>query len=657
MIKRFLFSFLSIILFSTGAFSQKDDPVLFTVEGKPVHVSEFVYIYSKTNGKKADFSKQSLEEYLDLYTKFKLKVHKAKDMQLDTIPTLNKELEGYRRQLADSYLLDKEVTEKLIAEAYERAKMDVDISHILITTGKDPSPADTLKAYNRAMEAKTQLLKGGNFEIIAKSYSDDKSVKRNEGRIGFVTVPFPNGFYALETAAYTLAENQFHGPIRTSAGYHILKINDKRESRGEIEAAHILIRKKDRSPEAVKKTIDSLNTVLAKGGNFEDLAKKYSEDKATAGKGGYIGFFGINRYEPVFENAAFAIAADDQLSPPIESTVGWHIIKRITKKGIQPYDIEKSRLETKIKKDARYEAAQVAMLEKIKKENNLKENAKVLNDFIASESDTLMTFKWKAPKEKSPKELFSIGNGAVKYTLGDFTNFLGNSARKRIKMGKTTPVEEAVKTLYKDFVDQSCLKYEESRLEEKYPEFKALMREYEEGILLFEATKMLVWDKASQDTTGLKAFHETIKGKYRWEERAVTTRYHLNRANKDQIDKVRSLAATKSKEEVLAAINTGEKAILAAEEKLIEKSRFDYKGQVDWASGSLTPAEEKGNNKGLSFSKIEKIVPPAIKTLKEARGYVVADYQEKLERDWVAELQTKYKVKTNQSVFKSLIKK
>ena len=657
MIKR-LFTVLAIaVLFSSILCAQGDDPVLFTVEGKPVHVSEFTYIYSKTNGKNADFSKKSVEEYLELYTKFKLKVQRAREMQLDTIPQLISELEGYRRQLADSYLLDKEVTDRLIKEAYGRAKQDVDISHVLITVPANASPADTTSAYKRALEVKGFLNNGEAFEAVAKKHSADKSAQKNGGNIGFVTVPFPNGFYPLETAAYTLAEKEIHGPIRTSAGYHLLKVNGRRPARGEMEAAHILIRTKDRDAVKVKATIDSLHALLKTGVDFEQLAKTYSEDKSTAGKGGYIGFFPINRYERVFEDAAFGLKEDEQITAPFQSSVGWHVVKRISKKGIQPFEIEKGRLETKIKKDARYEKAKAAMLAKIKLESGLKENSAVLNQFIASQTDTFLTFKWKAPKEGSPDLLFSLGDGAVKYSLGDFTKFLGNSTRKRLKMGKDTPVETAVKTLYTDFLDQSCLKYEESRLEDKYPEFKALMREYQEGILLFEATKMLVWDKASQDSVGLATFYETIKGKYRWEERAVVTKYRLNGEHKDKIEAIREAAAEKTMEEVLAQFNTGEKAILAAEEKYHEKTRFEYKNKLEWKVGAISSAEEDKRRNSFSFVKIEKLVPPEIKTLKEARGYVVADYQDQLEKNWVESLSSEYEVKLNQDVLKSLIKK
>lgn len=638
-------------------FAQKNDPVLFTVDKTPVHQSEFEYIYTKTNGKDANFSRASLEEYLDLYVKFKLKVQKAKNLQLDTIPQLKKELDGYRRQLADSYLIDKEVTEKLIQETYERAKQDVDISHVLINV-KSANKDDMDAAYQQAMAIKKRLENGEDFAKVAKEVSSDKSAQRNGGRIGYVTVLFPNGFYPLETAAYTQEIGKLSDPILTTAGYHIMKVNARRPARGEIEAAHILIRKKEGEDASVaKQKIDDLYKQLQGGANFEELAKTHSEDKSSAQKGGNIGIFGINRFEKAFENTAFGLAADNDYSEPIETSVGWHIIKRISKKDIQPYNIEKSRLETKVKKDDRFEAAKVAMIKRIKSENNFTENTEVLDNFIGSLTDTFLTFKWKAPLEKSDKVLFSLGKeNQVK--LGAFTDYLGNASRKRLRMGRNADLNEAARSLYADFVNEQCLAHEEKQLEKKYPDFKALMREYQEGILLFEATKMLVWDKASQDSTGLEEFFKTIRGKYRWTERAVATSYRISSDNKDRLPEIRAFAATHSPEEVLAKFNTEEeKLIINSDTKTFEKGRNPDLNSMTWKVGELSQSAENRRNRNFKFVKIEELLPAAEKTLKEARGYVVADYQDQLEKEWVESLRKEFKVKIDEKVFESMVKK
>ena len=519
--------------------AQENDPVLFSVEGDPVHVSEFKYIYSKTNGDKADFSRESLDEYLDLYTKFKLKVQKVKQMKLDTIEQLKKELAGYRRQLADSYLVDKEVTEKLIREAYERVKKDVNISHILFKINGEGA-TDTLSAYNRALEIKRRLGSGEAFAEMAKQYSDDPSAARNGGNLGFITAILPNGFYPLETAAYSLPQGKVGGPVRTQLGYHLVVVNEERPARGEIEVAHILLRKKEGADAAVlKQRMESIYQKLKDGTEFDQLARENSEDRMSAPQGGYIGFFGINRYERTFEDVAFSLQEDGQISKPFESSVGWHLIKRISKRDIQPYEVEKSRLENKIKSDGRFEQAKVAMIKRIQAEGQFTESPDVLSSFIKMQTDTFLTFRWRPPSPRPEGMLFKLGGND--YTLGGFIDYVtGEASRKRLSMGQTVAVDKAIQTLYEDFINASCLKFEERKLEEKYPDFKNLMREYEEGILLFEATKMLVWDKASQDTVGLRKYFDKNKGLYRWDERAKMSYYRVGKEGHDQIEAIRT---------------------------------------------------------------------------------------------------------------------
>ena len=657
--KRFFFLLAALLYLPLSIWAQKDDPVLFTVEDTPVHESEFVYIYSKTNGKNATFSRESLQEYLDLYIKFKLKVQKAREMKLDTVPQLMNELAGYRRQLADSYLIDKEVTEKLLREAYEHSKQDVDISHILISMPSNPSPEDTLAAYEKALAIK-QRLKKEDFATVAKEVSGDKSAQNNGGHIGFVTALFPNGFYELEKAAYSIPLNKLSDPIRTAAGYHLLIVNGRRPARGEMEGAHILLRKegKDKDPAAVKARADSIYQALQGGASFEELAKKLSEDGRTAPQGGYIGFFGINKYSPSFEDAVFALEEDGAYTKPVETNVGWHIIKRISRRGIQPYNIEKSRLESQVKKDNRFQEAKLAMVKKIKEEGNLKEFPKVLDEFAASLTDTFLTFRWRAPQEGGEKLLFQYGDD-YKVTLGDFASYLERATRKRMRGGSETDIPALVDELYQDFVNESAMAYEEKNLEKKYPDFKALMREYEEGILLFEATKMLVWDKASQDSAGLAEFYkeqQQVETKYRWEERGVASIYKLDDRYKDQLDEVRAFAATHSPKEVLEKFNTTDPPALKYESKTMEYSVYPEFKSMEWKAGALSQSESDPRGRHTKFVKIEEILPASSKTLDEARGYIVADYQDYLESQWVEQLRKEYKVKVNQKVFDSLVK-
>jgi peptidyl-prolyl cis-trans isomerase SurA len=645
--------FFSLVVFSQA---QDNDPVLFTVDGTQVHVSEFKYIYSKTNGKNADFSRATLQEYLDLYTKFKLKVKKAKDMKLDTVQSLQEELAGYRRQLADSYLLNKQVTEKLTKELFERSQYDLDVSHILFALPADAKGGDTVSTFKQAMDARARLLKGDNFATVAQQLSADKSAATNGGHIGYVTAMFPNGFYPLESAAYKLPFDQISMPIRTSVGYHLLKVHSKRPARGEVEVAHILLRTEGSDAIVVKMQIDTLYASLKRGGNFEEMAARSSNDSRTADKGGYVGFVTINRFEQAFEDAAYSVAKDGEYSLPFQTSVGWHIIKRISKKEIQPYDQMRGQLEARIKRDARFEMARKAMVDDIKRETGFKDYPNLLTDFAATLNDTFFTFQWRAPQQPSDKVLFTMAKKA--YTMGNFAQFVEAATRQRMRMSGETNTDAAVQNLYDEYVSESCLRFEEQRLDQKYPEFKALLREYEEGILLFEATRINVWDKASQDTVGLKNYFKTIKGKYRWEDRAVASVFFIDGISKSVLEPVREYARKHSTQEVLEKFNKSDTIGIRVEELILEKSKSPEASELkEWKAGEITVAKLDRQNNEYSFYKVEKIIPAQDKLLNEARGYIIADYQDHLEIQWVNELKKQYPVKIEKGVFESLIKK
>lgn len=639
-----------------SAFSQSsDDPVLFTVNNKPVHASEFTYIYDKTNGNNADYSKESLDEYLDLYTKFKLKVERAREMQLDTISSLQSELAGYRRQLADSYLMDKEVTEKLAKEAYERKLQDVDISHILVPLATKPSPTDTAAAWVRVTDLKKLLDKGADFATIAKEHSADKSAPRNGGRIGFVNAMFPTGYYNMETAAYTLPVNKVHGPIRTIAGYHLLKIHERRPARGEMEVGHILVRKpKEGIRKDAKARIDSIYEVLQGGANFETLAQAVSEDKISASKGGYLGFFGINRYERTFEDAAFALKKDREYTKPIETSIGWHIIRRIKSRPVGAYDKERIRLQGEIKKDPRFDVARQQVIEGIKKKANYTFNQPTYDAFVASLGEEFTTYKWRLEKEfDGSPVLFTLGPD-TKITLDDFGQFLRSNSRDRIRLGQQNDNASVAQELFNKFLEENVVRYEESNLEERYPEFKSLMREYEEGILLFEATKLEVWDKASKDTVGLQAFFKTVADDYVWKERARVSIYTLKPEAKTRIDELRKLAEKLPAEAVKEKFTIGNERLITHKEETFEKGRNEVLDAMKWKVGEMSKYEINNRDQSINFFKIEEVIPAGPKSLNEARGYVIAQYQDVLEKEWVDGLRKKFPIDVNKKTLNNL---
>lgn len=626
------------------------DPVLFTVNGDEVRVSEFQYIYEKTNGDEANYSIRSVNEYLDLYKKFKLKVARAKEMQLDTITSLKKELEGYQRQLADSYLLDKEITEKLTREVYDRSKQDVEVSHILVTVGS----SDTLAAFKKIMAAKDMLASGTPFEEVVAKYSEDRSAKRNKGYVGFVSAPFPNGLYELENIAYEKELAVYHGPIRSEAGYHLVKIGSRRPARGEVEAAHIWVKKAGEGDEKAQLTINEAYTKLQSGMEFKDAARFYSDDDKTKGKGGYIGFFGINKYDINFENAVFELE-DGQYSEPFESPSGWHIVKRISKKGVQDYNLVKGKLQANIKKDTRFQIAKDLMVKRIQQENNMVVNTQTLQAYTATLGNNFLTYKWKPTDVGTENTLVTFNEDYI-ITIGDFNEYLKKNSRDRIRMGKATAISDAVDVLFANFIGDQTLKYEEMQLPVKYPEFKALMREYSEGILLFEATKIEVWDKASEDSIGLVEFHKTIADRYQWRERAETSIYTLNNLDEDLMAKIVKYAKKKPAEKVLAKFNKKEE-VLSHTTKSFERDGAKIVRGLAWEVGTTTAVEVNTYDKTQSFLKFESLQPAVNKTIDEAKGYIISDYQDQLQKEWIAMLEDRYDVQVNTAVLQSLYKK
>lgn len=639
---------------SANAQTNPNDPVIFTVENVPVTVSEFKYIYQKTNGAKADFSRNSLEEYLDLYTKFKLKVRRARDMKLDTIESLREELAGYRRQLSDSYLTDREVTDKLVRQYYDFMQYDVSLSHILITAQGN----DTIAAYGRIKEAKKQLDAGKTFEEVAKSYSEDKNNNANGGFIGFLNnTMLPQGFYAFELAMYQTGVGKYSDIVRTPYGYHILKINEQRPARGEVEAAHILIRtNKDgvEQPDA-KNRIDSIYKVLQGGGKFEDLAARLSEDTYTSSRNGYLGFFGVGRYELAFEDAAFNLAKDNDISMPFRSRIGWHIIKRISKKGILPFDQVKNGLKSKVMNDPRFEIAKTAMIERIKRENNFQQTPSVLKILTTLSDSTFGTYEWKVPDMPNNATLMSLGNDK-KYSINEFVQYVAANPNDRVSnMLQTKSIDKTVETMYGKFVAEKSLAYEESLLDKKYPDFRALMREYEEGILLFEAIKQNVWDKAAQDSAGLEKFFGTRRDKYMWKERAEVIFYALADSAKTEIEALRKYATKNTPQDVLKKFNK-KREIVSFRQEIMEKGRNKVVDAIGFKPKTLSEVEINKKDNSLNFLKIEKVLPPTQKTLKEARGFVIADYQDFLEKQWIEDLTNSYRVNIDRNVLNSLVK-
>lgn len=642
---------LLMLAIAVGLQAQSDDTVLMTVGDQEVTVGEFRYIYEKNNGDGADYSRMSVNEYLDLYTKFKLKVAEAKAMGLDTVTSLNKELDGYRKQLADSYIMDKEVVKTLTKELYDRKKQDVRLSHILMSVSKRAKAGEVAAKREAAQDILDKLRRGEDFVGLARKYSEDKNTAKNGGDFGWLTAKLPSGFYEFESALYDLEEGEISDLIRTPLGWHIIKKTDTRPARGQMRVAHILKRTDKKNPTLAKKEIDRIFAELANGADFATLAKENSDDDKTANKGGELPPFGIKVYENSFEEAAFGLKKDGDHTQPIKTRIGYHIIKRLEKLEMEPYPQFEAKNMASLKKDSRYEAQKEKVIEGIKTNAGYQLNRPVLDAFIAKQTPELYTYKWKATEMKDDV-LFSFGDDKD-YMLSEFITYLKSNTRMRLRYDKKDPLAESVEELYNNFVKETTLKYEQANLEERHPEYKSLMREYEEGILLFEASKQEVWDRASKDTLGLYTFYENNKKNYMWLPRADVATYTVTADAKKAKD-VYKCANKKNDEKLLKKFNKKDTVLTSTITK-IERASKGQEG-MEWKEGARSEYKYNDKKGTATFKKILKLHPPTIKTLEEARGYVIADYQDQLEKEWVKRLREKYKVKMMDEVVNQLIK-
>jgi len=641
---------ISFLISGSDLFAQEKDPVLLTVDGQNISLSEFEAVYKKNNRDEVvDY--KDLEDYLELYINFRLKVREAEELGLDTVKKFIEELKGYQKQLAKPYLTDKEVTQNLVKEAYERSLKDVRASHILLKVGPDALPKDTLVVYNKIMDIRKQAEKG-DFAALAKKYSEDPSAKDNGGDLGWFSVL--RMVYPFEAAAYETPKGKISMPVRTRFGYHIIKSYGNRDAQGEIATAHIMIKTGKEATEEdqakAKEKIMEVKSLLDKGQNFEDLAKKYSEDKGSSTKGGVLPKFGTGRMVPAFEEAAFGLKADGDYSEPILTDYGWHIIKRIERFPVPTFEEAEKDLSAKVAKDSRSEMSKLSVLARIKKDYGFKETRTAVDELSKYLDDNLIEGKWNADTAKGlTKPVFSIGKKT--YTQTDLSEYIGTHQSRR----KPEALVVILNGLYNQFVEESLLAYEESQLPNKYPEYKALLKEYRDGILLFDLTDDKVWSKAVKDTTGLKAFHENNRDKFMWGKRLDAEIYYCQ---KDSIvEPLKAVLAKKlkkgkpGKEEILKEFNSNSKLNLRIEQGKYEENEEEVLANVKWEKGLYGPFKE-GENKVLVV--VNSVLDATPKTLKEARGLVTADYQNFLEKEWIAQLRARYKFTANRELLKQI---
>ena len=571
------------------------DKPLMTINGQPVSAEEFLYIYEKNNQAGA-LDPKTMDEYLDMFINFKLKVVEAESQGIDTTEAFKKELKGYRAQATPKYLQDNQAMDSLVEMSWRHMSKDRRAAHIAIqcpAIADSAQTAEALAKINEAYERVTigkEVIKGKGrkakkvrekvepFADVARAVSTDPSVQETGGELGWIT-PF-RYVYPLEEAVYNTELGKVSAPFRTQYGFHIVLVEEERDHK-EVKASHIMKmtpRGESDSVVAAKKAlIDSIAAIVT-AENFAEVAKAESDDRGSSVRGGDLGWFGKGMMVKPFEDAAFALEVG-QISAPFQTMYGWHILYKEGERSIQPLDSIRSQVERQVQRDERAKEADKSFIRKTRAEYNL------------------------------PAEM----------------------------------------------TDEDVKAYADEHLEEKYPELRNLVQEYHDGILLFEVSLREVWDKAAKDTAGLEQFFAANKKKYTWD--APHFKGWLLQC-KDKNSAKAAQAIIKSadpdsvKSYIAHRINQDSVTYVKAQRGLWEQGK---NAAVDKYGLKIKKAEFTPNEQLPYVICVgKKLKVPA--TWDDEKGKVTTDYQDFLEKAWIEKLRAKYPVVINEDVWQSIKK-
>jgi len=634
---------LLLVLFALNfTFSQDKDDVLIKVDGKSIMTSEFLRVYNKNLDLVKDESQKDIDGYLKLFTEYQLKLKEARRLKLDEDKKYQREFLSYKKQLTKNYLSENKVTDVLVEEAYNRSNIDISASHILVRL--DETEKDTLTAYNEVLALRKRVLKEG-FDKVKSKVHDGKNIFLED--LGYFSAF--KMVYDFETAAYNTPVGEISMPFRTQFGYHVVKINDKRTSKGTVSAAHIMIglTQKDSLLDPEQR-INEIYKKLNQGESFESLAKQFSDDKSSAKKGGKITPFKSGQLNSeIFENEAFGLEANGDVSKPFKTNYGWHIVKRIDLKPIKGFKEVKASLVNKVKRDSRSKLINTAMVNELKKRYHIIYNPEAKKYFESIMSNEFFARSWRLPKDfQKEKTLFSFNNKPITYN--EFGRHLMSA--QRIHAGKPISFSNLIEKEYNSFFEKSILQFREDNLELENKDFANILKEYRDGLLLFDLMEKEIWNKASKDTLGVEAYYNKNKSKYQWEDRVeVIMATSADEASAKSARKM--IKKGKSEEEIIKALNTD-----AKQNVIFTKGTFntnDSKLPTDFVSKKGV-SKIYQHNEAFHAIDVKAVLPAGIKTLEEAKGSVINDYQIEIEANWINDLHNRYNVEVNKKALKAI---
>lgn len=632
--------------FLNAQISESD--VLLTISEEPILASEFIRVYNKNLNLVQDDSQKEVESYLKLFINYKLKLAEATLLGYDKDPEYVKELRSYKNQLTQNYLTDKNVTDELVLEAYDRILNEVKAQHVLVRI--EEFETDTLQAYS-AIQAFQERLKNDDFESLKKEIHDGKSIFVED--LGFFTA-FKMA-YKFESVAFNTKVGEVSEPFRTKFGFHVVKVLEKRKSKGQVIVAHIMIANTQKDTTLVAKDrIQELHRLLLQGEDFGNIAKQFSDDKSSSMRSGELKPFKSGQINSIlFENTAFSLKEKEDISEPIQTQFGWHILKLIDKQAVKEFNSLKPDLESQVRKDSRSQLVKSKMLAKLLSQyqlTGLNPNLALLKSNIVYDKSNKT---WKLSDQIKDSKSFLVIE-KTSYSFGDFINFL-NKNYKLINPNWAT--EFAVNKQYKFFLEQSVFRYKKDNLENENQDFANILNEYREGLLLFELMQDKIWEGAKKDTIGLNAFYNENKDNYLWPERVIGS--VARSSNAKNIKKVRKLwRSGKSNQSIDELLNKIQQNVIF--------STGEFELGLSPLPESFTPRVKSQlskiikENNSFYIVNVKEFMPQSQKSLEDSRGQLISDYQTKLETQWILELKSKFNVKVNEDVFqkvKSIISK
>lgn len=622
------------------------DEVVMTVNGVDVPRSEFEYLYHKNRQQQVD--PQTLEEYAEMFKIYKLKVADALNMRIDTLPEFRKEMKQYQSELAKPYMTDSVYLNSLVKDAYDRSREEVEAIHIMI--GKGRTPADQVAARSKADSIRTAILKGADFADMARRYSDDRNSRDNGGRMSFIsTGHLPYGF---EKTVFSLRPGEISDVVESPHAFHIIKGGKRRPARGKVSVEHIMKAiPKNMTPEqaaAATAAIDSIYQVVkADPSKFEELARQLSDDTNSGRNGGKIGWFDAGMMVEPFDSAAFALAVDE-ISRPVRSQYGWHIIHKLDAKAPESLEEMKPGILNRIQnpQDERSKMVRdnlVAKIEKRLKGSLNHPNIRMITSRIESEGlDSAMWASLTSSSDLGATEVARIGKSPI--SIADVLSPLGQPA-----FDDNAFAAEQVKKMIELSYGNKLIEAEEERLYAEQPDYHNLMKEYREGSLLYEASVRRVWDKASKDTEGLEEYFRKHRDNYTWK-RPHVKGILIQAADDSVANLMRERLAALDPDLAVKTIRREFSGKASADRVLAEQGQ---NGMVDNIMFGGAPVKPSNKNFSVYFIWEPKLLD-APESVADVKGIVTSDYQNQLEADWVEELKAKYPVTVNSKVLKKV---